>query len=163
MRLVSYYLSGRPCYLCAQLGHAGQLVTIGAFTLAGISGIQILVFASRSKSWDFYKRGHKNPTNYRDQHRAANRNKSCDYLGISAIICIAADVWTLEQIHVILVFLPGKGKGYIPAWYQAYTVWLTELSRSAISEIFPPVWTSAKYLSISIAMEILIFLVCECA
>ena len=68
------------CYLCAQLGHAGQLVTIGAFTLAGIRGIQILVFASRSKSWDFYKRGHKNLTNYRDQHRAANRNKSCDYL-----------------------------------------------------------------------------------
>ena len=39
----------------------------------------------------------------------------------------------------------------------------TELSRSAISEIFPPVLTSAKYLGISIAMEISIFLVCECA
>ena len=80
---------------------------IGAFTLAGISGIQISVFASRSKSWDFYKCGHKNLTNYRDQHHAANCKKSCDYLGISAIICTAADVWTLEQI--ILVF-------YIPSF-----------------------------------------------
>ena len=76
--------------------------SIVAFTLAGISGIQISVFASRLKSWDFYKCGHKNLTNYHDQHRAANRNTSCDYLGISAIICIAADVWTLEQL--ILVF-----------------------------------------------------------
>ena len=95
--------------------------SLGAFTLAGISGIQISVFASWSKSWDFYMCGHKNLTNYRDQHRAANRKKSCDYLGIGAIICIAADVWTLEQI--ILVFhIPScqasvskqlnKGKGY---------------------------------------------------
>ena len=108
-----------------------------------------------------WKCGHKNLTNYRDQHRAANRNKSCDYLGISAILCIAADVWTLKQIS--WYFLPGKGKGYILAWYQACAVWLTELSRSAISEIFPPVWTSANYLGISIVMKISIFLVCECA
>ena len=86
--------------------YASKLVNIaitkGAFTLTGISGIQISVFASQSKSWDLYKYGHKNLTNYRDQHRAANRKKSCDYLGISSIIFIAADVWTLEQI--ILVF-----------------------------------------------------------
>ena len=50
----------------------------------------------------FYKCGHKNLTNYRDQHHAANRNTSCDYFGISANICIAPDVWTLEQI--IFVF-----------------------------------------------------------
>ena len=79
---------------------------IGAFTLAGISGIQISVFASRSKSWDFYKCGHKNLTNYRDQHRAANRNTSCDYLGISAIVCIAVDVWMLEQI-ILVFFIPS--------------------------------------------------------
>ena len=78
---------------------ASRLIdAIGAFTLAGISGIQISVFASRSKSWDFYMCGHKNLTNYRDQHRAANCKISCDYLGI----CITADVWKLEQI--ILVF-----------------------------------------------------------
>ena len=57
-----------------------------AFTLAGISGIQISVFTSRSKSWDFTSVDIKNLTNYRDQHRAANRNTSYDYLGISAII-----------------------------------------------------------------------------
>ena len=118
----------------------------------------------------FYKCGHKNLTNYRDQHRAANRKKSCDFLGICTIICIAADVWTLEQI--ILVFdipsfqatISKQGQGlYIPAWYQACAVRLTELSHSAISEIFPPVWTSAKYLGILITMEISIFLVYECA
>ena len=123
------------------------LYTKEVFTLAGISGIQILVFASRSKSWDFYKCGHKNLTNYCDQHRAANRNTSCDYLGIfhkrdylgiSAIICITADVWTLEQI--ILVSYQNKGN----AWYQACAVRWPESSRSAISKIFPLVWTSAK-------------------
>ena len=57
----------------------------------------------------FYKCGHKNLTIYRDQHHAANCKKSCDYLGISAIICIAADVWTLEQI--ILVFFARQGQG----------------------------------------------------
>ena len=36
------------------------IASLGAFTLAGISGIQISVFASRSQSWDFYKCGHKN-------------------------------------------------------------------------------------------------------
>ena len=41
---------------------------------------------------------------------------------------------------------------YILAWYQACAVRLTELSHSAISEIFPLVWTSAKYLGISIAI-----------
>ena len=128
---------------------------IGAFTLAGISGIQISVFASWSKSQDFYKCGHKNLTNYHDQHRAANRNTSCDYLGISAIICIAADVWTLEQI--ILVFS-------IPSFQASKTKQgqcLISGMRSSVTRII--VWTSAKYLSISIAMEISIFLVYECA
>ena len=78
----------------------------GAFTLAGY---KISVFASRSKSWEFYKCGHKNLTNYRDQQHAANCKKSCDNLGISAIICIAADVWTLEQI--ILAFFAWQGQG----------------------------------------------------
>ena len=95
----------------------------------------------------------------------ANRKKSCDYLGISVIICIAAAVWTLEQV-ILVFYIPSfqgsvSKQGHIPAWYQACTVQLTELSCSAISEIFPPVWTSAKYLGISIAMEISIFLVCE--
>ena len=131
----------------------------------GISGIQISVFASRSKSWDFYKCGHKNLTNYRDQHHAANRNTSCDYLGISAIICIAADVWTLEQI--ILVYSIPSFQASISKQGQCLISGMrssvTRTSRSAISEIFPLVWTSAKYLSISIAMEISIFLVYECA
>ena len=68
---------------------------IGAFTLAGISGIQISVFASRSNSWVF----------------TSVDIKISVIIAISialqiarnlSIICIAADVWTLEQI--ILVF-----------------------------------------------------------
>ena len=116
-----------------------QMYSWGAFTLAGISGIQISVLELRSKSLDFYKCGHKNLTNYRDQHCAANRNTSCDYLGISTIICIAVDVWTLEQI--ILVFsIPSfqasvskQGQCLI---YQACAVRWPESSHSAISEIF---------------------------
>ena len=79
-------------------------------------------------------------------------------------------LWTLEQIILVFLYpiipserIKNKGKGYIPAWYQACAVRLTELSHSAISKIFLPVWTSAKYLGISIAMEISIFFVCECA
>ena len=75
---------------------------VGAFTLAEISGIQISVLHRDQNLGIFTMCGHKNLTNYRDQHRTANRNTSCDYLGISMIICITADVWTLEQI--ILVF-----------------------------------------------------------
>ena len=48
-----------------------QMYSWGACTLAGISGIQISVLELRSKSLDFYKCGHKNLTNYRDQHCAA--------------------------------------------------------------------------------------------
>ena len=58
---------------------------LGAFTLAGISGMQIPVFGSRSKSRDFYKCGHKNLTNYRAQHRAANRTSSCDFLELARL------------------------------------------------------------------------------
>ena len=105
--------------------------TIGAFTLAGISGIQISVFASRSKSWDFYKCGHKNLTNYRDQHHAANRNTSCDYLGINAIICIAADVWTLEQI--ILVFSIPSFQASVSKQGQC----LISGMRSSVTRIIP--------------------------
>ena len=129
-----------------------------------ISGIQISVFASRSKSWDFYKCGHKNRTNYRDQHRTANRKKSCDYLGNSAIICIAADVWMLDanNLGILYPIIPSerintRARVIFRLDIQACAVRLTELSRSAISEIFPPVWTSSKYLGISIAMEISIF------
>ena len=121
---------------------------LGAFTLAGISGIQISVFASRSKSWDFYKCGHKKFTNYRDQHRAANRNTSCDCLGISAIICIAADVLN-ARANDLGIFYP-----IIP------------------SERIKTARRSARYFRLSeqaqnisvfqIAMEISIFLVYEC-
>ena len=120
--------------------------SIVAFTLAGISGIQISVFASRLKSWDFYKCGHKNLTNYRDQHRAANRNTSCDYLGISTIICIAADVWTLEQILVFSIpsFQASVSKqGQCLIWGMRSSV-TRIIPLAAISKIFPLVWTSAK-------------------
>ena len=145
---------------------------IGAFTLAGISGIQISVFASRSKSWDFYKCGHKHLTNYCDQHRAANRKKSCDYLGISTIICIAADTCVNARANNLGILYPIIPSERIKTRARvifrldirhAQFGYKKESSRSAISEIFPPAWTSAKYLSISIAMEISIFLVCECA
>ena len=143
----------RTCGICTSLA-----ITIGAFTLAGISGIPISVFASRSKSWDFYKCGHKNLTNYRDQHRAANRNTSCDYLGISAIVCIAADVWTLEQI--ILVFSIPSFQASVSKQGQC----LISGMRSSVTRIIPLsdlqdisaclAGQAQKYLSISIAMEI---------
>ena len=128
--------------LCSQSWDRNQLLIsnkiiwllvalIVAFTLAGISGIQISVFASRLKSWDFYKCGHKNLTNYRDQHRAANRNTYCDYLGISAIICIAADVWTLEQI--ILVFSIPSFQASVSKQGQC----LIAGTRSSVTRIIP--------------------------
>ena len=137
-----------------------------AFTLAGISGIQTPVFASRSKSWDFYKCGHKNLTNYRDQHRAANRNTSCDYLGISAIICLAADVWTLKQITLVFS---------IPSFQASVskTRAMLDIRHAQFGDQNHPARRSAryfrlseqaqKYLNISIVIEILIFLVYECA
>ena len=104
---------------------------LGAFTLVGISGIQILVFESRSKSWDFYKCGHENLTNYSDQHR----KKSCDYLGISAIICIAADVWTLEQI--ILVFYIPSFQVSVSKQGQGLYSGLISGMRSSVNRIIP--------------------------
>ena len=41
-------------------------------------GIQILRFASRSKSQDFYECGHKNLTNNRDQHLDPNPKNTWD-------------------------------------------------------------------------------------
>ena len=69
-------------------GENASLCHEGHSHLQELAGYKTRVFASRSKSWDFYKCGHKNLTNYRDQHRAANRNTSCDYL----------HVWTSAKI-----------------------------------------------------------------
>ena len=102
---------------------------------AGIGGIQISVFASRSKSWDFYKCGHKNLTNYRDQHCGANRKKSCDYLGINAIICIAADVWMLEQI--IMVFPIPSFQASVSKQGQGLYSCLIWGMRSSVNRIIP--------------------------
>ena len=83
----------------------------------------------------FYKCGHKNLTNYCDQHRAANRKKSCDYLGISTIICITADVWTLEQI--ILVFYIPSFQASVSKQGQGLYSGLISGMRSSVNSIIP--------------------------
>ena len=119
-----------------------------AFTLAGISRIQISVFASRSKSWDFYKCGHKNLTNYCDKHRAANRKKSCDYLEISAIICIAADVWTLEHFIILVFYIPSF-QAIISKQGQGLYSGLISGRRSSVNKQHYPARRLARYFRLS--------------
>ena len=135
------------------------MIALGAFTLAGISGIQISVFASQSKSWDFYKCGHKNLTNYRDQHRAANRNTSCDYLHRGG--CVNARANNLGIFYSIIPSERIKTRAMLDIRHAQFGEQNHPARRSA--RYFCLSEQAQKYLSISIAMEISIFLVYECA
>ena len=127
-----------------------------AFTLAGISGIQISVFASRSKSGDFYKCGHKNLTNLITAISIALQiaihlaiiwelarlfGKKRDYLHRGG--CVNARANNLGIFYPIIPSERIKTRAMLDIRH-AHAVRWPESSRSAISEIFPLVWTSAK-------------------
>ena len=123
--------------------------SIGAFILAEISGIQISVFASQSKSLKnlLINRGIHTCGNKRDTNLVFFTSvdiKISLIIAISislqiarnlAIICITADVWTLEQI--ILVFYIPSFQASISKQGQGLYSGLISGMRSSVNRIIP--------------------------